>query len=55
MGFFQFCFQNKYNSFKGYCNFLLNKKAVWGEMSRKGFAGSKKKEKSGEREKGGES
>ena len=42
-------------SIKGYCNFLLNKKAVWGEMSRKGFAGSKKKEKSGEREKGGES
>lgn len=42
-------------SIKGYCNFLLNKKAVWGEMSRKGFAGSKKKEKSREREKGGES
>ena len=42
-------------SIKGYCNFLFNKKAVWGEMSRKGFAGSKKKEKSGEQEKGGES
>lgn len=35
-------------SIKGYFNFLFNKKAVWGEMGRKGFSNNKEKVKMAE-------
>lgn len=35
-------------SIRGYFNYLVNKRAVWGEMTRKGFSGKKNKVKAAE-------